>query len=602
MSPQSDLIESLTVLNQVAQSLNQAVDVRSVLDTALAQLIQLMGMETGWIVLKDAVSHSVTTDQGYELAAHHNLPPALVLDNRDAWDGACECQNLCNTGKLTKAHNMVHCSRLARASGDRRGLAVHATTPLLASDRSLGILNVAGRDWDAFSPEALSMLTNVGSQMGTALERARLFDLLRDQRVDEQKMLLDLSNRLLSQLNTDDLMDRLVEETERLLGADACALFLLGEEPGFLELRATSGWSLESLAGSQRVEAHQLSGLGSVLHTRQPLLIEDVHASSPPPQVPDWLRATGYRGLAVAPLVTEDRSVGALVLGARQPRALNADEVRLLCLLANQATIAIENARLHEQEIQQQRLESELAVGQKIQLSLLPESCPDLPGWECAAYYQAARQVGGDFYDIFELPGKPGQVGMVIADVADKGVPAALFMAVSRTMIRAAALTSSGPAATLMQANELMLQGNRSELFVSAVYVVLDTGSGQLVYANAGHNPPLWLQAATGVLRELTAPGTVLGAFEGIKLEERAVQMAPGDQLLFFTDGVTEAMDGNDQEFGEMRLREAAAANLTGNASQVLEAVVDAVQTFTDSAPQSDDLTLFVVRRTPVSV
>jgi sigma-B regulation protein RsbU (phosphoserine phosphatase) len=479
-------------------------------------------------------------------------------------------------------------------------LAVHASILLRSSDRALGILNVAGRDWDAFSPEALSILTNVGSQMGTALERARLFDLVRDQRADEQMMLLELSNRLLSQLHTDDLMDRLVKETERLLGADACALFLLGEEPGILELQAASGWNLESMAGGRRVKAHRLSGLGSVLYTRQPLLIEDVHANSPVPPVPDWLHQTGYRGLAIAPLVTEDRSVGALVLGVRQPRALDTDEVRLLCLLANQATIGIENARLHEQEIQQQRLESELAVGQRIQLSLLPTSFPDLPGWECAAFYQAARQVGGDFYDIFELPGKPGHMGLVMADVADKGVPAALFMALSSTMIRAAALDSPGPAATLLRANQLMLKGNRAELFVSAVYGVLDTHSGRLVYANAGHNPPLWLQAATGELRELIAPGTVLGAFEEIKLEEKEIQMASGDLLLFFTDGVTEALDRDQQEFGETRLRKAA-ANLTGDAQHSLNAVVDTVRAFTGNTPQSDDVTLFVVRRATVA-
>jgi sigma-B regulation protein RsbU (phosphoserine phosphatase) len=601
MSTESDLIQNLTTLNQIAQTLNQAVDVRSALNATLAQLVELMELETGWIFLIGPMAQERWGGEGYVLVAHHNLPPAIALDNVDLWTGGCECQDLCDKGRLSGAYNEVRCSRLESASGDRRGLTVHASTPLRSGDRTLGILNVAATDWSSFSPQALALLTNVGSQMGIALERARLFDLLRERRIHEQAALLDFSNQLLSRLDLDDLMEYLVEKARQLLEADACALLLLDQEPDYLAFYAASGWHFDPVAEGHLVPADERSGPGLVMRTQQPLLAEDITLSDPVSWTPAWLRAEGFRGHAVVPLIAEGRSIGALVINTRRPRLLDESEMRFLHLMANQAAIAIEKARLHQEEIKQQRLEQELAVARQIQLSFLPEACPVVPGWDVAAYYQAARLVGGDFYDFFELPGGPGRLGIVIADVADKGVPAALFMALSRTMIRTTALSGRSPAAALTRANELMLKDSQADLFVSAFYATLDVPSGGLTYANAGHNRPLWLQIARGEFQELAARGIVLGIFENIELEEREIEVTPGDFLIFYTDGVTEAMNAEDELFGEERLRAAvAAAAPEASAQQVLEAVVDAVNAFTGDTPQSDDLTLFVVQRHPL--
>jgi serine phosphatase RsbU (regulator of sigma subunit) len=198
------------------------------------------------------------------------------------------------------------------------------------------------------------------------------------------------------------------------------------------------------------------------------------------------------------------------------------------------------------------------------------------------------------------LPGEPAQLGMVIADVSDKGVPAALFMALSRTVIRTTALSNHSPSAALTQANELILKDSRSDLFLTTFYAALDTHSGRLTFANAGHNRPLWLRAATGECQELVARGIVLGVFEEVELEECQIEIAPGDLLIFFTDGVTEAMDADFQEFGKERLREVVAANWEASVQQVLQVVVEAVKAFTGDSPQSDDLTLFVVKRCPL--
>jgi len=313
----------------------------------------------------------------------------------------------------------------------------------------------------------------------------------------------------------------------------------------------------------------------------------------------DWLLAEGFRGHAMIPLVAEDRSKGILVLDTRQPRLLNEREMRFLCLMANQAAMAIEKARLHQEEIQRQRMEQELSLAQQIQLSLLPDFCPDVPGWEISVYYKPAHRVGGDFYDFFSLPGEPGRIGMIIADVSGKGVSAALFMVHCRTMIRTSALRGDRPADTLIEANKLILRDNRSDLFVTVFYGILDTQSGLFAYANGGHCRPLWFEGASGKFRELGARGIILGNLENIKLEERAIELTPGDVLTFYTDGVTESRNIDGALFGKERLRSAVAENPDASAQQTLQEVVHTLNDFTEDAPQSDDFTLLVVKRIP---
>ncbi|MDM8518643.1 SpoIIE family protein phosphatase [Anaerolineales bacterium HSG6] len=298
------------------------------------------------------------------------------------------------------------------------------------------------------------------------------------------------------------------------------------------------------------------------------------------------------------PLKMQDKVMGVVMLGrASNKQIFTASDEKLLMALASQTAIAIDKAWLHKQEIKRQRIDKELAVGQQIQLSLLPESSPEISGWEFASVYQSARQVGGDFYNIFELPGSPRRIGMLIADVTGKGVPAALFMAFSRTIIHTTSLHGENPATVLQQANRLIHQDNRSKIFLTAFYAILEIETGRLTYASAGHNWPLWVPAESGECRELSAVGFLLGAFDEIELEEREIQVKIGDVLAFFTDGVPEAMDVKGSMFGEERLQTTLAQSYQGGAKDVLQATVDTVQKFTGNTPQSDDFTLFVVKR-----
>jgi serine phosphatase RsbU (regulator of sigma subunit) len=600
MSPHDDLIHNLSSLNHIAETLNQAVDVRSVLDDALADLVQLMGLETAWILLDQAPDGGAAGGAEYVLAAHHNLPPALDADNRAIWSGPCTCCTLCRAGRLAEAYNEVRCSRLGHASGDRWGLSVHASAPLRAGEQVLGILNVAAPDWASFSPQALSLLTHVGSQIGVALERAQLYDLLRSQRVQEQAALLQFSNRLLGRLDFDELMHWLADEARKMLRADASSLLLPGADPGRLEFRAASGWRVDPSLAQRQVPVDNSSGPGQVMQTKQPLLVEDLQASDPTHWRPPWVLSEGFRGHAVVPLLAEGRSIGALVIDQRKPARLPPDDLRFLQLMANQAALAIETARLHQEEVRMQALDKELEVGRTIQLSILPKAPPVVPGWEIAAAYEAARVVGGDFYDVFAFPESPEVLGLAMADVTGKGVPAALFMARGASILRTVALSGCSPADVLQQANSLIMHDGSPELLLSAAFGRLDTTSGRLIFANAGHSRPLWMEAASGRIRELNARGIVLGAFQEIELEECTIDMAPGDVVVLYTDGVTEAMDARHAQFGPSRLERTLAAHRGASARELVNAIVASVRAFAGGVPASDDLALLVLRRMPL--
>jgi sigma-B regulation protein RsbU (phosphoserine phosphatase) len=321
---------------------------------------------------------------------------------------------------------------------------------------------------------------------------------------------------------------------------------------------------------------------------------------------PKWMQAEGFRGSAVVPLIAEGHAVGALTVSHRRPRLLDAGELRLLQLMGNQAAMAIDTARLHQEEVRVLALARELELGREIQLSLLPRGTPMLPGWEFATHYEPANEVGGDFYDFFDLTGSgidpPGRgLGIVIADVVGKGVAAALFMALSRTLIRSSALEVGEPVAAMLRANDLIRRDNQTGEFLTALYASLDPATGRMIYVNAGHNPPLWLRAATGQVQELTEHGIVLGIVDQVGLQACPIKLAPGDCVIFYTDGVTEAMNADHQLFGDEALRDVVAAHAGSSAQEIVRAIVRAVQAFSGGTPASDDLTLFVVRRLPTN-
>ena len=236
-------------------------------------------------------------------------------------------------------------------------------------------------------------------------------------------------------------------------------------------------------------------------------------------------------------------------------------------------------------------LRQELHIATRIQRSLLPERFPERPEFDLFAELHTVGEVGGDFYDFFDLP--DGRLGLVIADVSDKGIAAALFMAIARTVIRAIAQIVPEPGICLERANALLSNDNGAAMFVTTFYGTLDLATGEFRYANAGHNPPYHI-AGNRVATLARTGGMALGVIEDLAFAERDLTLNPGEHLLFYTDGVTEAVDPTGAEFGTARL-EAVLAAAPSEARALVAAVVDAVGTFAGSAPPADDLTLLAL-------
>ena len=279
---------------------------------------------------------------------------------------------------------------------------------------------------------------------------------------------------------------------------------------------------------------------------------------------------------------------------ASAPR-FRSKRVEIITSIAQQLVLSIQNEHLQLEMVVRERLEHEIELARQIQKTFLPEHLPDFPGWDLAATWLTARQVGGDFYDVIELPG--GKLGLLIADVSDKGMPAALFMALTRTLVRAVVYDTPSPADVLRRVNALIIPDNRQSMFVTAVYGVLSLESGEFTYANAGHNPPVWVSRAGKQLESLPPTGAALGIIEDFSIGERTIAFALDDLLLLYTDGLTEAFSPQDELYGEQRLQ-AVLQNLEPSATRtVLNALEASVNQFMGGLSSADDLTMLALKR-----
>ena len=299
----------------------------------------------------------------------------------------------------------------------------------------------------------------------------------------------------------------------------------------------------------------------------------------------------------VVPLVSQGELIGTLNLGPRlSEQDYSTDDRRLLMTLAAQAAPAIRVAQLVREQAheaaERERLEQEMRVATLIQQQFLPRKLPSLPQWQIAAYYGPARAVGGDFYDFIPMPG--GRIGIAVGDVTDKGVPAALVMARTHSILRAEASRSDSPGEILARANALLVPEMPARMFVTCLFAILDPATGRIVLANAGHNLP-YVRTDAGVV-ELRATGMPLGLLSGIVYEETEGVIEPGSNVLLYSDGLVEAHDPAQEMYGFPRLRLEMEVDDAG--SELLDRLLDTLHRFTGPDwEQEDDITLVTLRR-----
>ena len=310
----------------------------------------------------------------------------------------------------------------------------------------------------------------------------------------------------------------------------------------------------------------------------------------------------------VVPLVSQGELIGLLNLGPRlSQQEYSADDRKLLNDLATQTAPAVQVAQLVRQQQRQaqerERIEQELRVARLIQQTLLPKEVPDLEGYKLAAYYQPAREVGGDFYDFLKLDDE--HLGLVVGDVTDKGVPAAIVMATTRTMLRASAQRLDSPGEVLKRVNDVIVRDIPPNMFITCLYAILNLESGVLRYANAGHDLPYRRRkrkrsSEAGGAEELRATGMPLGLLPGMSYEEKEIVLGRGDSVLFYSDGLVEAHDPHRQMFGFPRLQGLVGAH-PGGATMVDFLLEELARFVGDSWEQEDDITLVTLQRSEAS-
>jgi serine phosphatase RsbU (regulator of sigma subunit) len=309
----------------------------------------------------------------------------------------------------------------------------------------------------------------------------------------------------------------------------------------------------------------------------------------------EQMRAAGV--MLVVPLVTSGELIGLLNLGPRMSeRGYSSDDCQLLDTLAGYAAPAIRVGQLvRQQQIEartRERIDQELKIAQLIQQQFLPKTVPDLPSWHVAAFYRPARTIGGDFYDFITLP--DGRVMFVVGDVTDKGVPAALVMASTHALLRSTATRLLAPGAVLATVNDLLCEDIPAHMFVTCLVLVLDPGTGDIVFANAGHNLP-YVGTTAGVV-ELRATGMPLGLMPEMSYEEQTARLHPGECLLLHSDGLAEAHNSDREMFGFPRLADLVAPHRS--AEELIDACMAEFVRFTGAgAEQEDDITLVTLER-----
>jgi serine phosphatase RsbU (regulator of sigma subunit)/putative methionine-R-sulfoxide reductase with GAF domain len=546
---------------------------------------------------------------------------------------------------------------------DNRSTRSELAVPLRIGDQVVGVLDVQSDQVDDFNADDLFVMRTLADQIAIAIDSANTYMAQQEEAWTLNALLqlaenLGRATTVDTLIATAVRLPPLLIGAERcylLLWGREDQVFLLA---GAYGLRA----DLRSLLLGQPMRpdhAPLLERIRTAAATDGPRLLTLDHAAANVEAWPQIIAPAGSGSLAALPLIGRAGLLGALILDDDEALLpLDSRQVNLSIGAARQVAAALESLLLAREAEAAARFEEELRVAREIQTALLPAASPQLAGWQIDATWRSARLVGGDFFDFWPLPkgqamgfgaqvpeqqrqvtelmtavGAAGPVlllgperqpaagderlaehsssdashqlpgsqalGFVIADVSDKGVPAAMFMAMSRSLVRAAALDGSPPAPAMERANRWITRDSESGMFVTLFYGLLEPETGRLRYTSAGHNPPLHYCVADGSFAELRTPGIALGVLEEIRLSEAERTLAPGDVLVCYTDGVTEAINDALEEFGVERLRGLIASHHGETATAIISAITDAVSRHGQGRPPFDDVTLLVIKREP---
>ena len=563
------------LLDRVAERL------REVIDYTFFNLF-LVDEKQGGLVWKKSIGY-----QPAEVAEYAVLPVDRSLASA-AWR---EKQTI-NVGDVTKDPRYLPIGTM----GERPPRSEIAVPLLLVSEQKVvGVLTIESPEENYFRREHERALELVGRHLAIALEHARVYDELR-QRTREMQTLIEIGHEITSILDLDRLLNHIAPLLDRVITYEFLLVGLI--DP----LREEFVWHVELGYGAQQQERETRTPVnrgivGRAVRERRTQIANDVR-TDPDYYVTENWRGQGQRAEIAVPLIFEGNVLGVIALESGTRNAFQDDHAHLLESVANNLSIAIANARLYQERLDRERqFEREILMARDVQRSMIPEAAPHLRGFEFAARLEPALNLSGDFYDYLSLSEK--RLGVMIGDVAGKGLRAAMGMAAARSIMRSVARRGQGqgPSRVLRDANLRIHRDLGSQLLLTLVYALVDAETRTIQYCNAGHNPPL-LISANGRWRALKTGGLLMGVFDKQQYKSETLRLERGDLILFYTDGLPEAHTPlpERQEIGEQRVIDFLLRHRHLRAQPLLDALTAWIQEFTRGAHQHDDLTLLVMR------
>ncbi len=411
--------------------------------------------------------------------------------------------------------------------------------------------------------------------------------------LEELSILNEIAVAINSTLSMDCILESIIQKCTKLLGVEQAAVLLLDEKIETKTFQTmVRGWDSRTDSLPYHLDA-QLTGW--MLKNKAPLLIKNFQKDGRFRTIPGEPQL--IRSLLSVPLLSKNRMIGLLcVFNKKNETAFNKDDQRLLSIIASQSAQVIENARLLEEEQELFKVQQDLRLAHDIQSNLLPKESPSIEGYDIAGKSIPAKEVGGDYFDF--IPIDSHRFAFCLGDISGKGIPAALLMSNLQATVRGQSLVNVTAAQLVERCNAMLFHNTPPEKFSTFFFGILDTAAHQMTYANAGHNFPFLFSAGTE--RQLEESDIVLGIMETLSFSEHRVSLELGDIFVLYSDGITEAINHREEEFGEPRLISATAENRHASAEELVANIIEAVKRHAGDCTQFDDMTLLIIKKNEI--
>lgn len=410
--------------------------------------------------------------------------------------------------------------------------------------------------------------------------------------VDKLRMLLDITNKISRSTDLEEVLNLIMDTLSSILPFDAAGIYVIEQNPDpdnpyIFRSKVIRGYEISF----ELVEPKLRMGegfIGHVAQTGEPIISPDVSKDER-----YFAARKRTRSEMVAPIISNDRVIGAFDLESDELDAYDEDDLSVLLLLASHVAIIIEKAKLQEQAIEKKRIEAQLEIARQVQLELLPNHDPEFQNFDISAYIFPTEEVSGDYYDwvkIFE-----DQIGIIVADAVGKGIPAALLMSFLRASLRAGVQIGYAPHIAMSKVNNLLWDSTEDHQFITAIYGILDGTNRTFVFTNAGHNPPLLINP-DGSYRYVEYGNVPLGMFKDAQYHQHFIRFDRGQVMVIYTDGLTEAANEAGDEFGQERFAQSIIRSMQFPPKQMIDTIRKDVADFTQRKFLDDDGTLFIVK------